>query len=97
MAGFGTVGISGVDAVVSDAVARSLGMPAGNAIVISAPHAGLSTLMRQVQKLLPHGAAVAPLVAQAATSGMPVTAARPASSDSTADGPGLTAAEVTRS
>jgi hypothetical protein len=43
--GFGTVGISGVDAVVSDPVARSLGMPAGNAIVISAPHARLSELI----------------------------------------------------
>ncbi|HUA27307.1 MAG TPA: C40 family peptidase [Streptosporangiaceae bacterium] len=64
LAGLGTVGIGGVDAVVSDAVARSLGMPAGNAIVISAPHADLSTLMRQIRKLLPKGAAVAPLVAQ---------------------------------
>ena len=35
--GFGTVGVEGIDAVVSDQVARSLGMPAGNAIVISAP------------------------------------------------------------
>ena len=34
---FGTVGIGGVDAVVSDSVARSLGMPARNAIVVSAP------------------------------------------------------------
>src|SRR5262249_13478499 len=32
VAGFGTVGIAGVDAVVSDATARSLGIPAGNAI-----------------------------------------------------------------
>jgi hypothetical protein len=32
---FGTMGIGGVNAVVSDAVARSLGAPAGNAIVIS--------------------------------------------------------------
>ena len=38
VAGFGTVGIAGVDAVVSDQVARSLGIPAGNAIVVSAPH-----------------------------------------------------------
>jgi peptidoglycan DL-endopeptidase CwlO len=63
LAGLGTVGIGGVDAVVSDAVARSLGMPADNAIVISAPHADLSTLIRQIQKVLPKGAAVAPLVA----------------------------------
>ena len=66
MAGLGTVGIGGVDAVVSDAVARSLGMPADNAIVISAPHAELSTLMKQIRKVLPRGAAIAPLVAQSA-------------------------------
>ena len=41
LAGFGTVGIGGVDAVVSDAVARKLGLPASNAIVISAPKARL--------------------------------------------------------
>jgi cell wall-associated NlpC family hydrolase len=64
LAGLGTVGIGGVDAVVSDAVARSLGIPANNAIVISAPHAQLSSLMQQIQKVLPHGAAIAPLVAQ---------------------------------
>jgi peptidoglycan DL-endopeptidase CwlO len=69
LAGLGTVGIGGVDAVVSDAVARSLGMPADNAIVISAPHAVLSTLMPQIRKVLPRGAAVAPLVAQSSPSG----------------------------
>ena len=37
--GFGTVGIGGVDAVVSAQVARSLGFPVGNAIMVSAPHA----------------------------------------------------------
>ena len=47
--GFGTVGIEGIDAVVSHAVARSLGMPAGNAIVISAPHANLASLATAVQ------------------------------------------------
>jgi hypothetical protein len=60
--GFGTVGISGVDAVVSDSVARSLGIPSANAIVISAPHARLSKLMRKVAHLLPKDASVAPLV-----------------------------------
>jgi peptidoglycan DL-endopeptidase CwlO len=95
VAGLGTVGIGGVDAVVSDAVARSLGMPADNAIVISAPHADLDTLMRQVQKLLPHGAAVAPLVAQSATSGTPVTAGEAGvTGTAAADGPGLTSTEV---
>ena len=47
--GFGTVGIPGVDAVVSAAVARSLGLPGGNAIVVSAPHARLSTLIAQIE------------------------------------------------
>lgn len=64
--GFGTVGITGVDAVVSEAVARSLGMPAGNALVVSAPQARLSVLVSSIQKLLPAGGTVAPLVAQAA-------------------------------
>ena len=41
--GLGTVGIAGVDAVVSDSVARSLGFPAQNAIVISARSAHLKT------------------------------------------------------
>ena len=36
---FGTVGIGGVDAVVSDSTARSLGVPAQNAIIVSAPPA----------------------------------------------------------
>ena len=95
MAGFGTVGIAGVDAVVSDAVARSLGIPADNAIVISAPHAELNPLMKQIQKLLPRGAAIAPLVAQTATStAAPAAGAAGASGLGTADGPGLSRAEV---
>ena len=62
---FGTVGVAGADAVVSDAVARSLGIPAGNAVVISAPDASLAQLTARVKALLPHGAGVAQLVAQA--------------------------------
>jgi peptidoglycan DL-endopeptidase CwlO len=62
---FATVGIPGVDAVVSDSVARSLGFPVSNAIVISAPHANLSDLSAQVKRLLPRDAAVDPLVSQA--------------------------------
>jgi peptidoglycan DL-endopeptidase CwlO len=106
VAGFGTVGIAGVDAVVSDATARSLGIPAGNAIVISAPHAVFSTLMAQIKKLLPRGAAVAPLVAQivapapaagsasAAPSPAPTGSSAGVPGISSADGPGLTRAEV---
>ena len=93
--GFGTVGISGVDAVVSDSVARSLGIPSANAIVISAPHARLSKLMRKVAHLLPKDASVAPLVAQAAERGLPVSAGSAgAIAISSSDGPGLTVAQT---
>ena len=64
VAGFGTVGIGGVDAVVSDAVARSLGLPPANAIVISAPHARLDRLMATIKRLTPAKTAVAALVTQ---------------------------------
>jgi peptidoglycan DL-endopeptidase CwlO len=104
VAGFGTVGIAGVDAVVSDATARSLGIPARNAIVISAPHTVLSTLMAQIKKLLPRGTAIAPLVAQIVTPAAPATGTAPSPAStgssagvpgiSSADGPGLTRAEV---
>jgi peptidoglycan DL-endopeptidase CwlO len=94
VAGLGTVGIGGVDAVVSDAVARSLGIPADNAIVISAPHADLSTLMKQVKKLLPRNAAVASLVAESASSGLAETGGAAGIAGAAAVGPGLTNAEV---
>ena len=50
---FGTVGIGGVDAVVSDSTARSLGVPAGNAIVVSAPPASVAALVARIKDLLP--------------------------------------------
>jgi peptidoglycan DL-endopeptidase CwlO len=59
---FGTVGIGGVDAVVSDSTAASLGMPSGNAIVISAPPASVASLATLIKGVLPRGAAVEPLV-----------------------------------
>ena len=91
VSGFGTVGISGVDAVVNDQVARSLGLPGGNAVVISAPHARLSTLMKQLARVLPRDASIAPLVAQAELRGLPVTAGSAGGIAVTAaDGPGLT-------
>jgi peptidoglycan DL-endopeptidase CwlO len=93
--GFGTVGISGVDAVVSESVAGSLGLPAGNALVVSAPHARLSELISAIKNVLPAGAAVAPLVAQAAETGQPVTSGAAGGAGITAaDGPGLTAAQT---
>lgn len=90
--GFGTVGISGVDAVVSDSVARSLGVPAGNAIVVSAPHARMSRLIRKIKRALPATASLAPLVGQAAVRGLPGSAG--AVGIRSADGPGLTVAQT---
>jgi peptidoglycan DL-endopeptidase CwlO len=93
--GFGTVGISGVDAVVSDSVASTLGLPEGNALVVSAPDARLSELISAIQNVLPAGASVAPLVAQAAETGQPVTAGAAGGTGITAaDGPGLTTAQA---
>ncbi|HEX4061671.1 MAG TPA: C40 family peptidase [Streptosporangiaceae bacterium] len=64
-----TVGISGVDAVVSDTVAHSLGFPHGNAILISAPHTNLATLVSKIRRVVPKSAGVDPLVSQADVSG----------------------------
>ena len=88
---FATVGIGGVDAVVSDAVARSLGMPAANAIVVSAPPASLPALVNDIKRVLPRGASVEPLVSVTA---QPSAAGLPAGSVSTAGG-AMTAAELT--
>jgi len=68
---FGTVGIGGVDAVVSDSVARSLGVPAGNAIVVSAPPASVAALAARIKAVLPPGAAVEPLVTEVTRPGAP--------------------------
>jgi peptidoglycan DL-endopeptidase CwlO len=59
---FGTVGIGGVDAVMSDSVAQSLGIPAANAMVVSAPPASVASLVTQIQGILPPGAGVESLV-----------------------------------
>jgi cell wall-associated NlpC family hydrolase len=96
--GLGTVGIPGVDAVVSDTVARSLGFPSQNAIVISASKAHLKTrktlkrLTARVTALVPKTAAVEPLVlpGAAATAGTVTTAA-----GSSQAGGQLTAAQAT--
>jgi len=81
--GFGTVGIGGVDAVVSDSVARSLGFPAGNAIVVSAPRARITSLVRQIRHRMPASAMVEPLVAAAPT-GRPAAAGAAGASVTTA-------------
>jgi peptidoglycan DL-endopeptidase CwlO len=59
---FGTMGIGGVDAVVSDTVAKSLGMPSGNAIVVSARMADLTSLAKTLGQLAPRYAGVEPLM-----------------------------------
>ena len=92
--GFGTVGITGVDAVVSDAVARSLGMPAGNALVVSSPQARLSVLVSSIQKLLPAGGSVAPLVGQTALTESPAAAGLAGVSGITASSGTLTVAQT---
>ncbi len=60
--GFATAGIGGIDAVVSHQTATSLGLPAGNAIVISAPKADLTALVSQIKQVVPKRTAVQPLV-----------------------------------
>ena len=59
---FGTMGIGGVDAVVSDAVARSLGAPAGNAIVVSTRADAFTAAAAAMGRLAPKGASVEQLV-----------------------------------
>jgi peptidoglycan DL-endopeptidase CwlO len=90
---FGTVGIGGVDAVVSDATARSLGMPAANAIVISAPPARVAALASQIKKVIPARAGVEPLVTLVYRAGKssPVSTSPLGASA----GAGMTSAELT--
>jgi cell wall-associated NlpC family hydrolase len=81
----GTVGIGGVDAVITDRVARSLGFPVRNALVISAaPSAKFTALTNKVKKLMPHAAQVEQLVVQVpgtpATGNSPTTGSAPAGS-----------------
>jgi cell wall-associated NlpC family hydrolase len=59
---FGTMGIGGVNAVVSDAVARTLGAPAGNAIVVAAQSGEFTADVAAVGRLIPQGASVEQLV-----------------------------------
>jgi peptidoglycan DL-endopeptidase CwlO len=59
---FGTMGIGGVNAVVSDAVARSIGAPAGNAIVVSVGSGDFTADAAAAGRLIPKGASVEQLV-----------------------------------
>jgi len=66
----GTVGIGGIDAVISDTVADSLGFPEQNAIVISASRqASFSGLAKRIRKVLPHTATVVVVAVQPGTAG----------------------------
>ena len=59
---FGTMGIGGVNAVVSDSVARSLGAPAGNAIVVSMQTSDFTADAAAIGRLIPKGVGVEQLV-----------------------------------
>lgn len=52
---YATMGIGDVDAVVSRSTARSLNMPAGNALLVSAPKTDLGDLRKKLRKVLPKG------------------------------------------
>jgi peptidoglycan DL-endopeptidase CwlO len=62
LTGLGSLGITGVGAVVSSTIASSLGMPVGNALIISVRSDDLTAVMARVNTLLPPGVASAPLV-----------------------------------
>jgi len=51
---FASVGIAGVDAIVTDTQARRLGLVHGNALVVSAPGVDPTTLRQEVADLIPH-------------------------------------------
>ncbi len=91
---FATVGIGGVDAVVSDSTARSLGVPAGNAIVVSAPPASVAALTARIKDVLPPRAAVEPLVTEVTRPGAPF-AVGTTPSGTAASGDAMNAAQLT--
>jgi len=69
VAAFGTLGVGGVNAVVSDATARSLGAPAGNAIVVSVTPSAFTAAAAAAGRLIPKGAGVEQLVSLLSTGG----------------------------
>ncbi|MFC4911099.1 C40 family peptidase [Actinomadura gamaensis] len=52
---YATMGIGDVDAVVSHQTAMSLGLPSGNAMLVSAPKVDTDKLLKAVRKALPKG------------------------------------------
>jgi cell wall-associated NlpC family hydrolase len=73
VAAFGTMGIGGVNAVVSDSVARSLGAPAGNAIVVSMSASDFAADAAAAGRLIPKDASVEPLVTLVTVPGGTIT------------------------
>lgn len=70
--GFATVGIAGIDTVVSRHTAASLGLPSGNAIIVSAANtSGIAGLTGSLKKQLPSGTVVQPLVPVTTTRWVP--------------------------
>ncbi|MEV5575829.1 hypothetical protein AB0L06_37825 [Spirillospora sp. NPDC052269] len=65
VAAYASLGISDVDAVVSRGQARSLGMPDGNALLLSAPKLDADKLQKQLRGILPKGTKFATLNAPA--------------------------------
>jgi peptidoglycan DL-endopeptidase CwlO len=61
---YATMGIDQVDAVVSHATAQAIGMPSGNAMLISAPHTDLAKLRKRLAKLLPKSTKTATLASR---------------------------------
>jgi cell wall-associated NlpC family hydrolase len=53
---YATMGIGDIDAVVSHTKARTLGLPSGNALLISAPKADLAKLSARLRQVLPRQA-----------------------------------------
>ncbi|MDN3352579.1 C40 family peptidase [Actinomadura sp. DC4] len=58
---YATMGIGQVDAVVSHATAQTIGMPSGNALLVSAPHTDVTKLRKSLAKVLPRDAKTAAL------------------------------------
>ncbi|MFC5186572.1 hypothetical protein [Actinomadura harenae] len=65
VAAYAALGIQDVDAVVSRGQARALGMPDGNALLVSAPKLDSDKLQKQIRGILPKGTKVAVLNAPA--------------------------------
>ncbi|MFD0540627.1 C40 family peptidase [Actinomadura luteofluorescens] len=53
---YATMGVSDVDAVVSHATAQALGLPTGNAMLVSVPKTAPKTFIKKLRKALPKGA-----------------------------------------